>query len=162
MLQLFKYLLLTFGVCLGLHSNAQKENLTISIEVLADSMKLHPKPVMILVSTNWCKYCQMQKAQLLRNKAFSEAKDVVYFSELNAETKEDILFNGQIYQYKNSGDARGIHELAIALADKKEGLSYPLWIILDQNYKILLRLNGLLAPDEVKKIVETLSKQKDE
>jgi len=159
MLQLFKkYLLLILGICIGLHANAQKENLAMPIELLNDSMKVHPKPILILVSTNWCKYCQMQKAQLLKNQGFIDAKAWFYYSELDAEAKEDIYFNDQIYQYKNSGDARGIHELAVALADKKEGLSYPLWIIVDENYKVLIRRYGLLTRDELKVIIEALAK----
>lgn len=154
---LMKYLLLSFILCIGLHANAQKESVSVPIKALADSIKLHPKPIMILVSTSWCKYCRMQKAQLLKNKAFTDSKALFYYSELDAETKEDIYFNGQIYHYKNSGDAHGIHELAIALADKREGISYPLWIILDANYKVLLRRYGLLSPEEVKMIIETLS-----
>src|SRR5690606_20561540 len=158
MYQLFsKYFLLGLVLGIGLPTYAQKENLTIPIEVLADSMKLNPKPMMILVSTDWCKYCQLQKSQLLRNKAFIDAKDVVYYSEFDAETKEDILFNGEVYQYTNSGVARGIHELVIALADKKERLSYPLWIVLDKNYNILLCRHGLIEPHEIKDISSILS-----
>jgi len=134
------------------------QNINTPIEMLADRMKLQPRPVMILVSTDWCLYCQMQKAQLLKNKTLIAAKNEIYYSELDAEAKKDISFNGRIYHYKNFGNARGLHELVIALADKQEGFSYPFWIILDKDYNVLVRRNGLLAPNEVNKIVEILIK----
>ena len=158
MFRLFKqYLALGMVFCISLPTYAQKENSTMSLKALADSMKQSPKPMMILISTDWCKYCQLQKAQLLKSKVFVDAKNAVYYCEINAETKEDILFNGQVYKYSNSGSKRGIHELVIALADRKEQITYPLWIILDQNYNILLRRNGLLEAYEIKEIVKVLS-----
>jgi thioredoxin-related protein len=139
---------------------AQDKNTTIPIEALADSLNKQAKPILILLSTDWCRYCRMQKIQLEKNQDFQAAKNNFYFVEFNAETKDSILFNEKIYYYKSSGLSTGIHELAIELGNQKEGISYPLWIILDKYYEVLLRQNGLLAGDDLKKIIEALSKDK--
>ena len=136
---------------------AQDENTTTPIAALADSLEAQAKPVLILLSTDWCRYCKMQKIQLERNRDFQAAKNNFYFVEFNAETKDSILFNEKVYYFKNSGLSTGIHELAIELGNQKEGISYPLWIILDKDYKVLLRRSGLLAPGELKEIIEALS-----
>lgn len=142
------------------YAMAQDKNTTIPIEALADSLNKQAKPVLILLSTDWCRYCKMQKNQLERNQDFQAAKNNFYFVEFNAETKDSILFNEKTYHYKSSGLSTGIHELATELGDRKEGISYPLWVVLDKDYKVLLRRNGLLAPDELKKIIDVLSIEK--
>lgn len=153
---LLNYLFVAFMLFMGLPSFAQQVNMVTPIDVLSIHMKQNPRPTMILISTDWCKFCQLQKVQLTRNMAFLGAKDRLYYTELDAESKEDILFNGYVYKYKNSGTTRGIHELVIALAAKKEPITYPLWIVLDQNYNILFRRNGLLEPQEIKEIIKML------
>lgn len=141
-------------------TTAQDKNKAISIIALADSMKTQAKPVLILLSTDWCRYCKVQKKQLEKNQDFQDAKNTLYFVEFNAETKESIQFNEKVYHFKRSGLSTGIHELAIELSDNKKGISYPLWNILDKDYRVLLRRDGLLAPDELRKIIEILSKEK--
>jgi len=141
-------------------ATAQEKNTSTPIAALADSLEAQTKPVLILLSTDWCVYCKMQKVQLERNQDFQDAKNNFYFVEFNAETKDSILFNEKVYRYKSSGLSTGIHELAIELGNQKEGISYPLWIILDKDYEVLLRRNGLLAPDELKEIIDILSKKR--
>jgi len=50
------------------------------------------KPLLILISTAWRKYRQMQKSQLLKNKDFQSKADRFYYIAFNAESKEDISF----------------------------------------------------------------------
>jgi thioredoxin-related protein len=149
----FALLLLTVG-----YVAAQEKNNIIPIAALADSIKAQAKPVLILLTTDWCKYCKIQKVQLEKNHDFQAARNNFYFVEFNAETQDSILFNEKVYHYKSSGLSTGIHELAVELGNQKQGISYPLWIILDKDYQILLRRNGLLSGQQIQEIVKAISK----
>ena len=122
--------------------------------------KAQAKPVLILLTTDWCKYCKIQKIQLEKNHDFQAARNYFYFVEFNAETQDSILFNEKVYHYKSSGLSTGIHELAVELGNQKQGISYPLWIILDKDYRVLLRRNGLLSGQQIQEIVRAISKPK--
>lgn len=153
------FIIVSFSLTIA-YAMAQDKNTSIPIEALADSLNKQAKPVLILLSTDWCRYCKMQKIQLEKNQDFQTAKSNFYFVEFNAETKDSILFNDKVYHYNSSGLSTGIHELTIELGNQKEGISYPFWVALDKNYKVLLRWNRVLAPSELKKIIDILSIEK--
>ena len=130
-------LLLFFPVSL----NAQ-EKAVVSIAELDSIMKTEPRPVVILLTTEWCTYCKMQKSLLLKAK---QNTDKIYFTEFDAETKEAVTFNGKIYTYKPTGIDTGVNELAIILANRGDStLAYPAWVILDKNYKPVYVYQGVL------------------
>lgn len=119
-----------------------------------DSLTNHaPKPLLILLSTDWCQYCLMQKHQLQKNKNFQKQDSLFYFVNFDAESKETIKFNGKDYQYKPNGAKTGTHELAIALNGANK-LSFPTWLILDTQNQIVFRHNGLLLPKDITQMVE--------
>ncbi len=140
----------------NLSAIAQNMVNTVSISVLADSMRVKSKPVFLLLSTDWCKYCSMQKAQLRKNKDFRDAMEEFYYVEFNAETKDSISFDGKMYRYKSNGATTGVHELAEILGSTKEGLSYPTWVLIDKKYQILLKHKGVLAPNELKIVLNAI------
>jgi len=122
---------------------------TVPIGELTDSLRLHPKPALILLSTDWCKFCQMQKAQLRKNKDFAELLDFYYFVEFNAESTEEIQFNGQTYHYRNTGVKTGTHDLAVALGQTERGVSYPTWVLMNPDFKVVFRHGGVLKPTQL-------------
>lgn len=121
------------------------------------SMQSAPKPLLILLSTDWCKYCQIQKNQLTKNTDFMKRADQFYYAEFNAESKEAIQFNGNTYRFKPTGIATGIHELAIALSGGEQ-LAFPSWVLLNEKYQVLFRYQGLLSPQQIKELLNTLDK----
>ena len=140
-------LLLFFPVSL----NAQ-EKAVVSIAELDSKMKTEPRPVVILLTTEWCTYCKMQKSLLLKAK---QNTDKIYFTEFDAETKEAVTFNGKIYTYKPTGIDTGVNELAIILANRGDStLAYPAWVILDKNYKPVYVYQGVLQGDGLQKMFE--------
>lgn len=122
---------------------------TTPIGELADSLRLYPKPALILLSTDWCKFCQMQKAQLRKNRDFAKLLDSYYYVEFDAESTEDIQFNGQTYHHRNTGIKTGTHDLAVALGQTDKGLSYPTWVLMDAEFNIVFRYGGTLRPKEL-------------
>ena len=129
------------------------------IEKVDNSMRTLAKPVLILLTTDWCKFCQLQKEQLGKNKDFQAKAETFYYVEFNAEQKEDITFHEHNYGYKASGVSTGIHELAVALSGEK-GVSFPAWILLDKDYQVLFRYNGVLSPQQLNEVMNALDADK--
>jgi thioredoxin-related protein len=129
------------------------------IEKVDNSMRTSARPVLILLTTDWCKYCQLQKEQLRKNKDFKAKAETFYFVEFNAEQKEDVTFHEHTYGYKSTGISTGIHELAVALSGEKS-VSFPAWILLDKDYQVLFRYNGVLSSQQLKEILNVLDADK--
>lgn len=132
-----------------------------AIQDIDSLMQEQPKPILILLSTDWCKYCQMQKKQLEKNKDFLKQSDDFYYVIFNAEQKEPIVFQSQLFSYRAIGQSSGIHELAIAL-NGSENIAFPTWILLDTNYEVLLRYGGVISPKQVKNLLNIIDKSKKE
>ncbi len=130
---------------------------SVSIESIDSSMSREAKPLLILLSTDWCKYCQLQKNQLQNNKEFLNQSTDFYYVEFNGESKEKIHFLGQEYQYKATGVETGLHELAVAL-NGSERVSFPTWVLLDSNYQVLFRYNGVLASKQLNELIAAIDK----
>src|SRR3546814_4005147 len=79
----------------------------VPISELTDSMHLHPKPALILISTDWCAYCRMQRAQLEKSRTLQAALPDMYFSEFDAETEHDVVFNDKPYRFIPTGVSTG-------------------------------------------------------
>ena len=58
------------------------------------AMNATKKPLVMLLSTGWCSYCQMQKAQLRKNKDFIKAANHFYYVEFDAESDKNVHFHG--------------------------------------------------------------------
>ncbi len=134
-----------------------QEKAILNITQLDSAMAVNPKPVVMLLSTEWCKYCKMQKAMLQNDKSLLTGS--VYFIEFDAESKGDITFNGKKYSYKPNGLNTGVHELAVFLASQKDKvMSYPTWMVLDENYTVVYRYSGVMQADGLKELFEAASK----
>lgn len=98
------------------------------------SGKLVPKKIFLDVYTNWCGWCKRMDAT-----TFQDPNVVKYMNEhyypvkLNAEMKDTIVFDGHTFVNSQPSSAKGTHLLAYSLLDGK--LSYPTYVILDENMK---------------------------
>ena len=123
-------------------------------------MAQEAKPILILLSTDWCKYCRMQKNQLLKNKNFQAKMDQFYYVEFDAESKGKVRFHRQEYVFKPTALSSGTHELAVALNGPGQ-LSFPTWILLDKEYRVLFRYQGVLSSRQLEKLLEAIEEVKE-
>jgi thioredoxin-related protein len=150
---LSRFLIVIFSICAWQVSHAQI--LTTKIEKVDSLMAQQPKPILVLLSTNWCQYCAMQHRQIQKNENFKKESDLFYFLDFDAESKEKIKFQNKEYAYKPTGINIGIHELALALNGNSK-ISYPSWVLLDQHYQPIYRHNGLLNPQQINDLLEAI------
>ncbi|MCY7309237.1 MAG: thioredoxin family protein [Chitinophagaceae bacterium] len=64
------YIFLLLLLIVPFFGTAQKKKGTfaqISLDQLRDSMTIHPKPILLRITTDWCVYCKLQDAQLAKD-----------------------------------------------------------------------------------------------
>ena len=104
-----------------------------------------PRPVVVLIMTNWCKYCHAMKNALLRNKEVADLLNKNYYLVfLNAEDNKDIVYLGRRFKFKPTGPKTGVHELAEQLGTINGTLSYPSLCILNADNEITFQHEGYL------------------
>jgi hypothetical protein len=144
----------TFFILLSLYivsfGYSQKNN-NIPIKELPEKLSKEPRPVVIELYTDWCDICKIQAKIINKNEIVPVLLyEKFYFSQFNPESRSPVTFNGKTYTFITNGSG-GIHELSIELGGKQA--TYPCWIILSPDYKILYRHNGLLKAGELEKIL---------
>ncbi|WP_298878466.1 DUF255 domain-containing protein [uncultured Polaribacter sp.] len=132
--------------CITVQSQSDKEILKIfSFEEVEILQKQNPKPILVYIYTDWCKFCfGMSKSTFSDRKVIKNLNDKFYFIKLNAENKKDITFLNKTFTYKPSGINTGIHELASELASIKNNVSYPTVTKLNQNFEIEFQKVGFI------------------
>ena len=155
MVHVRKLILFMIYTCALAYASAQIK--PIPIAQLDSLMAADPKPILLLISTEWCQYCAMQKQQIQKNKQFAEHHHQFYFVDFNAESRDKVVFQGREYKFIPRGINLGTHELATAL-NGSEQISYPTWILLDAAYNPLFRQPGLLRPSQLNELLLVMKK----
>ncbi|WP_340202687.1 thioredoxin family protein [Ascidiimonas sp. W6] len=110
----------------------------------------NPKKIFVDVYTDWCGWCKRMDAVTFNNpEVAAYMKSNFYMVKLNAEQKQDIVYNNRTFKYVASG-RRGYHELAAQLLKGK--LSYPSVVFLDEKVKIVTVVPGFRQPNEFLKV----------
>ncbi len=111
-----------------------------AIQDLPNLQRTSPKKVLIDVYTDWCRWCKVMDKQTFTDPTLIAYLDAHYhLVKLNAEDKSNIQFKGQTFKYVPGG-RRGYNQIAAALLNGQ--LSYPSFVILDENLNILDILKG--------------------
>jgi thioredoxin-related protein len=113
--------------------------------------KSKPKKIFVDVYTDWCGWCKkMDKSTFVDPAVMAYMTEHFYPVKLNAEQKEDIVFNGETFKYVTQG-SRGVHTLAYALLDGQ--MSYPSFVTLNEKFERIMISPGYKeAPDMLKEL----------
>ena len=120
-----------------------------------DSLQLAaPRPMVIFLHTDWCRYCQnMQKTTLRDPDVNVLLNDHFYFLSLNAEKEEAITFGNRSFVFQPTGNGSGVHTLATTLGTINGQLQYPTLVIMNENYEIIFQHGAFIRADELLKIL---------
>lgn len=133
-------------------SLSAQENSTVKFSELHKLQQQNPRPVLVKIYTGWCGICKIQDKQVAKSQ---ELKTLLaqnfYYLELDAETKQEITFNAIRYTFIPHGLTGGVHALA---AQFNPAGSYPAWVLLSSDYKILWQYNGLIKPDDWQALIK--------
>lgn len=90
----------------------------------------------ILVSTDWCSYCQLQKRKMRKLKI-----EGIRFVELNAYTQESLYWKDSLFL--PSADLNSYHPLLEQLTGKPIH-AFPTWMIFDHISNVIHIFEGVL------------------
>lgn len=136
-LTIWAYIFILFSVG---KVNGQELSWT-SLENLKDSLRSNPKPIMVFIYTDWCKFCKMQKNITFRKpNVVNSLSNNFYCIKLNAESDKELVFIGRKYKPSKAGD---YHSLAKFLGSKNGKLLFPTTVFYDPFSQSLERLQGL-------------------
>lgn len=114
----------------------------------------NPKNIFIDFYTHWCGWCKVMDKQ-----TFTDPNVIKYMNKyfypvkFNAEQKEPINFNGREYTFVAEG-RNGYHQLAAEIMQGQ--LSYPTFVFLTPDFKIITPISGFVKPEEFEPIVNFL------
>ena len=133
---------------------AEGQNKAVQFGELAILQARDARPVVVLITTGWCKYCHAMKNTMLANKKVAMTLNTKFRTVfLDAEEKQEIVFAGRIFKYK-----QGINELARALGTVNGQVSYPTLCILNSKNEIIYQYDGYLPPAAILDILEKIDR----
>src|SRR5690554_2781655 len=91
---------------------ANAQTITLSFESLDSLQQTDPRPVVVFIHTDWCRFCSAMKTSFADEAVIEILNEYFYFVDFDAESSAPIVFNRRIFNYKPTGATTGIHELA--------------------------------------------------
>ena len=155
-----KLIYLILVLIFGLVSQASAQTLRwTSFDHLTDSLRVRPKPIVIFIYTDWCKYCELMKQNTFANRQVIKAlNEGFYLLALQAEDQESITFLNRTYTFDYSGNETGTHQLATFLGKKNGILSYPTTVFISPTLQRLGTHPNFLSDKELLAILNTIQK----
>lgn len=150
-----RWLILVVSFCCSAQALAQPKS--IGFETLDSLQKQEPRPVIVFLHAEWCKYCEAMKQTTFLNEEVIELLNTnFYFVSFDGETKEDVRFLGNTFRFKPSGNGIGVHELAHQLGSNNGTLTYPMMVFMNEQFEILYQHAGFVNAKDLGKILEDL------
>ncbi|MGO1595576.1 MAG: thioredoxin family protein [Sphingobacterium sp.] len=139
-------LVLIFGSLRGQHSKGPKVN-WLTFEQLDDSLKRHPKPVLLFFHTDWCAYCKKMLSESFHAPRVVKKLNADYYAvSFDAESVDTIRFENVFFTNTASRKRAGqYHELAKILLGKKQGLTFPTTMVLDADFTVREKIFNYLS-----------------
>jgi len=133
--------------------NVIGQNKPVQFEELKALQAIEPRPVVVLIRTDWCKYCHAMQNTMIKNTKVSPLlRNRFYTVFLNAEEKKNIFFAGREFKFKS-----GVNELSRELATVNGQVSYPTLCILNAKNEIIYQYDGFLSAQAMEYTLKKIS-----
>ena len=150
-----KRIFITLVTLLIIHSSFSQEKINWMTwdEAIAQSEKDSiPKKMFIDVYTDWCGWCKRMDQSTFADKKVAEYMNTNYYPvKMDAEMRDTIVFSGNTFVNSNPDSnapkRKGVHMLAYSLLEGS--LSYPSYVVLDENKARVTILKGFKSVDDL-------------
>jgi len=137
-----KYLVFVFAVMMVWQTRAQQvaEAKTspvkwITFEEAVEKSKTEKRKIFIDVYTDWCGWCKVMDKNTFTDPEIAKLLNEKYYAvKFDAEQTADVIFRGTTFKFVPFGN-KGAHQLAMALLNNQ--LSYPNFVFLDEDFRII-------------------------
>lgn len=141
--------LFLFG--LSAHSQDRKSILPIAQYKANDGYKI------VMVSANWCGVCNSNKRQIEKSDSIkSLIEDGISFYEILDSHSAPINFNDHTYNFIPTGQSTGQHQFVDFLLDSPTQITYPSFVVLNENNDVLVVLEGFTEEKEWIALIQNL------
>ena len=129
-----------------------------SIEEAEKFNKEQPRKIMIDVYTDWCGWCKKMDQETFNHPVIAKYINENYYPvKLDAESKEEIVFNGTTYKHVAQG-ARGYHKLAAGFLNGK--MSYPSIAYMNEKLELLGAVPGYMTASAIEPLLNYIVEDK--
>ncbi len=123
-----------------------------SFEDAYNLIKKKPKKIFIDMYTDWCGWCKKMDAETFANPVIAEYMSKNFYCvKFDAERKDTVMIDGQMFVNPNPTGKRSTHKLAVELLRGK--MSYPSFVILNEKGQSLTVLAGYQQAREFEKVI---------
>ncbi len=129
----------------------------LSFAQLEDSLTVKPKKVFIDFYADWCAYCKkMDKAAYSDPKVIALLNADYYAVKMNTESRDSIVFGGDIFYNKEFGQKRNpVHQIPLLLASRDERpFTLPAIVIMNEKFQVIKRYFEYIPPKKMLKLLE--------
>jgi len=122
----------------------------ISLQEAATKLEKEKRPVLIDLYTDWCGWCKVMDKKTYSNKKVSEYIGQKFYAvKIDAESKQDITWNGKKYSYNAQAK---MNDFAIYLS--KGQLMFPTTVVLPADGSEPQAIPGYLEPKDFELIAK--------
>lgn len=133
-------LLLSLLLCWMLPSMGLAQVQWLSFKELDSAIASKPKPVFIEIYTDWCTYCKKMEKEVFPEPAIAQIlNDDFYAVRFNAESNEEVSFNGLNWQRSSS---ESFHSLALLFKSANVAFAPPMLIFLSPELELEEQVNA--------------------
>lgn len=121
-------------------------------EAVKKNLTYPKKKIFIDVYTHWCGWCKKMDAETFKNPEIVKYINEHYYAvKLNAERKDTVKYNGQVFVNPQPNAKRSAHQLAISLLQRK--MTYPSYVFLNEDNQMLTAVRGFMKPENFEPVI---------
>jgi len=122
---------------------------------LAEAEKLNkkaPRKILLDIYTTWCNGCQVMNKTTFSDPLIKDYLSKHYYLvDLNAETKDSLVFKGKTY-YNKGNNGTPFNDLVMELSHRN--LSLPTLLVLDESEAIIDTLPFYISPETLEPVLQ--------
>lgn len=149
------FCLLTSCANKSVMQSGQANLVSIPIDSVDALMKKEPRPILLFLHTDWCKFCAHMQHTTLRDATVVDYLNAsFYYVPFDGEEQSTVELFGNTYRFRPTGAGSGVHELAEHLGTIDGQLAYPVIVLLNSNREIVFQHSGYLSGDELIRVLK--------